>query len=303
MTRTVIEGHDAVLEVCRATDELSGTVEKLGRAVLQLGSAVLELLGAVVEVARTVDKLTRAVLQSGDAVDQIGRAVLEIAGAVVGILETVGQLIRTVNCILKAVGKLARTINCFLKVCGRVRDFRENGVEVRLCNGGIELCLNARHRSRGQHGRNEVVRLVVYENDRALLGVVALGGSHLFGKIGRNDELHVITAVFQAFLGILSVGIHPAHTLICVFHGLNEVVAHLERRAVAQFGSLIEVDNSNRDLVHVSVRVVEGPQVQGTIQQRHEGNGCHRDLHDCGSPGVLEVEQRKTHAAEGVTHS
>ena len=165
LTRTVIEGHDAVLEVCRATDELSGTVEKLGRAIPQLGGAVLELLGAVVEVARAVDKLARAILQSGDAVDQIGRTVLEVAGAVVGILETVGQFIRTVNCILKAVSELARTINCILKVCGRIRDFRENSVEVRLCNGGIELCLNACHRSRGQHGRDEVVRLVVYEND------------------------------------------------------------------------------------------------------------------------------------------
>ena len=165
LTRTVMEGHDAVLEVCRATDELSGTVEKLGRAIPQLGGAVLELLGAVVEVARAVDKLARAILQSGDAVDQIGRTVLEVAGAVVGILETVGQFIRTVNCILKAVSELARTINCILKVCGRIRDFRENSVEVRLCNGGIELCLNACHRSRGQHGRDEVVRLVVYEND------------------------------------------------------------------------------------------------------------------------------------------
>ena len=165
LTRTVIEGHDAVLEVCRATDELSGTVEKLGRAIPQLGGAVLELLGAVVEVARAVDKLARAILQSGDAVDQIGRTVLEVTGAVVGILETVGQFIRTVNCILKAVSELARTINCILKVCGRIRDFRENSVEVRLCNGGIELCLNACHRSRGQHGRDEVVRLVVYEND------------------------------------------------------------------------------------------------------------------------------------------
>ena len=165
LTRTVIEGHDAVLEVCRATDELSGTVEKLGRAIPQLGGSVLELLGAVVEVARAVDKLARAILQSGDAVDQIGRTVLEVAGAVVGILETVGQFIRTVNCILKAVSELARTINCILKVCGRIRDFRENSVEVRLCNGGIELCLNACHRSRGQHGRDEVVRLVVYEND------------------------------------------------------------------------------------------------------------------------------------------
>ena len=165
LARTVIEGHDAVLEVCRATDELSGTVEKLGRAIPQLGGSVLELLGAVVEVARAVDKLARAILQSGDAVDQIGRTVLEVAGAVVGILETVGQFIRTVNCILKAVSELARTINCILKVCGRIRDFRENSVEVRLCNGGIELCLNACHRSRGQHGRDEVVRLVVYEND------------------------------------------------------------------------------------------------------------------------------------------
>ena len=165
LTRTVIEGHDAVLKVCRATDELSGTVEKLGRAIPQLGGSVLELLGAVVEVARAVDKLARAILQSGDAVDQIGRTVLEVAGAVVGILETVGQFIRTVNCILKAVSELARTINCILKVCGRIRDFRENSVEVRLCNGGIELCLNACHRSRGQHGRDEVVRLVVYEND------------------------------------------------------------------------------------------------------------------------------------------
>ena len=303
LTRTVIEGHDAVLEVCRATDELSGTVEKLGRAVPQLGGAVLELLGAVVEVARAVDKLARAILQSGDAVDQIGRTALEVAGAVIGILETVGQFIRTVNCILKAVSKLARTINCILKVCGRVRDFREDSVEVCLCNRGIELCLNARHRGRGQHGRDEVVRLVVHENNRALLGVVVLGGSHLFGKIGRNDKLHVITAVFQAFLGILSIGIHPAHALVCVFHCLNEVIAHLERRAVVQFGPLIEVDNSNRDLVHVSVRVVEGPQVQGAIQQRHEGDGRHGHLHDRGSPGVLKIEQREAHAAEGVTHS
>ena len=261
------------------------------------------MLGAVVEVARAVDKPTRAVLQCGDAVDQIGRAVLEVAGAVVGILEAVGQFIRTVNCILKAVGELARTINRFLKVGGRVSDFRENGVEVRLCNRGIELRLHTRDRSRGQHGGDEVVRLVVHENDRALLRVVVLGGSHLFGEVGRNDELHVITAVFQAFLGILSIGIHPAHALICIFHGLDEVIAHLERRAVVQFGPLIEVDDSDRDLVHVSVRVVEGPQVQGAIQQRHEGNGCHRDLHDCGSPGILEIEQRKTHAAEGVTHS
>ena len=261
------------------------------------------MLGAVVEVARAVDKLTRTVLQCGDAVDQIGRAVLEVAGAVVGILETVGQFIRTVNCILKAVGELARTINCFLKVGGRVRDFRENGVEVRLCNSGIELRLHTRDRSRGQHGGDEVVRLVVHENDRALLGVVVLGGSHLFGKIGRNDELHVITAVFQAFLGILSIGIHPAHALICVFHSLNEVIAHLERRTVAQLGPFIEVDNSDRDLVHVSVRVVEGPQVQGAIQQRHEGNGRHGHLHDRGSPGILKIEQREAHAAEGVTHS
>ena len=299
----VDEACGAVLELGGAVVELAGAVEKLGRAVLQLGGAVLELLGAVVEVARAVDKLTRAVLQCGDAVDQIGRAVLEIAGAVVGILETVGQFTRTVNCILKAVGELARTINCFLKVSGRVRDFRENGVEVRLCNRGIELRLHTRDRSRGQHGGDEVVRLVVHENDRALLGVVVLGGSHLFGEVGRNDKLHVITAVFHAFLGILSIGIHPAHALICVFHGLNEVIAHLERRTVAQLGPLIEVDDSDRDLVHVSVRVVEGPQVQGAIQQRHEGNGCHRDLHDCGSPGILEIEQRKTHAAEGVTHS
>ena len=303
LTRTVIESHDAVLEVCRAADELSGAVEKLGRAVLQLGSAVLELLGAVVEVAGTVDKLTRAVLQCGDAVDQIGSAVLEIAGAVVGILEAIGQFIRTVNCILKAVGELTRTINCFLKVSGRVRNFRKNGVEIGLRNGGVELRLHARDRGRRQHGGDEVVRLVVHENDRALLGVVVLGGSHLFGEVGRNDELHVITAVFHAFLGILSIGIHPAHALICVFHGLNEVIAHLERRTVAQLGPLIEVDNSDRDLVHVSVRVVEGPQVQGAIQQRHEGDGRHGHLHDCGSPGILEVEQRKTHAAEGVTHS
>ena len=261
------------------------------------------MLGAVVEVAGTVDKLTRAVLQCGDAVDQIGSAVLEIAGAVVGILEAVGQFIRTVNCILKAVGELTRTINCFLKVSSRVRNFRKNGVEIGLRNGGVELRLHARDRGRRQHGSDEVVRLVVHENDRALLGVVVLGGSHLFGEVGRNDELHVITAVFHAFLGILSIGIHPAHALICVFHGLNEVIAHLERRTVAQLGPFIEVDNSDRNLVHVSVRVVEGPQVQGAIQQRHEGNGCHRDLHDCGSPGVLEVEQRKTHAAEGVTHS
>ena len=299
----VIKGHDAVLKVGRATDELSGTVEKLGRAVLQLGGAVLELLGAVVEVSRTVDKLTRAILQSGDAVDQIGRTVLEVAGTVVGILETVGQVIRTVNCILKAVSELARTINCILKVCGRIRDFRENSVEVRLCNGGLELCLNACHRGIGQHGRDEVVRLVVHENDRALLGIIVLGGSHLFGKISRNDELHVITTVFQTFLGILSIGIHPAHALICVFHGLNEVIAHLERRAVVQFGPLVEVDNSNRDLVHVSVRVVEGPQVQGAIQQRYEGDGRHGHLHDRGSPGVLKIEQREAHAAEGVTHS
>ena len=303
LTRTVIESHDAVLEVCRAADELSGTVEKLGRAVLQLGSAVLELLGTVVEVAGTVDKLTRAVLQCGDAVDQIGSAVLEVAGAVVGILEAIGQFIRTVNCILKAVGELTRTINCFLKVSGRVRNFRKNGVEIGLRNGGVELRLHARDRGRRQHGGDEVVRLVVHENDRALLGVVVLGGSHLFGEVGRNDELHVITAVFHAFLGILGVGIHPAHALICVFHGLNKVIAHLERRTVAQLGPFIEVDNSDRNLVHVSVRVVEGPQVQGAIQQRHEGNGCHRNLHDCGSPGILEVEQRKTHAAEGVTHS
>ena len=261
------------------------------------------MLGAVVEVARAVDKLARAILQSGDAVDQIGRTALEVAGAVIGILETVGQFIRTVNCILKAVSKLARTINCILKVCGRVRDFRENSVEVCLCNRGIELCLNARHRGRGQHGRDEVVRLVVHENNRALLGVIVLGGSHLFGKISRNDELHVITAVFQTFLGILSIGIHPAHALICVFHRLNEVIAHLERRAVIQFGALVEVDNSNRDLVHVSVRVVEGPQVQGAIQQRHEGDGRHGHLHDRGSPGVLKIEQREAHAAEGVTHS
>ena len=277
--------------------------EKLRRAILELRGAVLELGGAVVERVGAVEELARAVLERGDAVNQIRRAVLERAGAIVGVLKAVGQLTRTVNCIFKAIGEVLRTVNRLLKVRGRIGDLGQDGVEIGFRDGGVELGLHARHGGRGQHRGDQVVCLVVHEDDRALLGVVVLGRGNLFREVLGDDELQVIAPVLEALLGVLGVGVDPAHALVCVFHRVDKLVAHIERRTVVERCALVEVDDSDRDLVDVSVRVVEGPQVQGAVEQRHKGDGCHGDLHDCGALGVLEVEQREADAAEGVTHS
>ena len=190
-----------------------------------------------------------------------------------------------------------------MKVRRGIGDLGKDGVEVRLGDGGVELGLDAGDRGRGQHGGDQVVGLVVHEGDGALLGALVLGRGDLLGEVGRDDELHVVAAVFQAVLGVLGVGVHPAHALVRVLHGLYQLVAHLEAGAVVERGPLVEVDYGHGNLVHVSIRVVEGPQVQRAVQKRHERDGRHGDLHDCRALGVAEVEEREADSAERVTHS
>ena len=206
-----------------------------------------------------------------------------------GIGETIGELAR-------AVGGLAQRV-------ARLVDGVEDLDEVVLADRVVGLGGHLAHDRCAEDRREVVVRIVAHQHQARLFGVIPLCRGNLLREVLGNQDGVVVGTGLETGLGLLGGVDEVVFERPRIFERFDQIVSRMDLDAIFGGHGNILVDYGHGQRVEAAIGIVEGHEVERTVDKRNERDAEHRDLHaQVGTDGV-EVEQRETQPAQRVLHA